>query len=116
MISSMVSSIQGHILEITLRHDASRVIQYLLQHGNVQQRQQIISELVHKASEICKTPYGHFAFLKAISYCTESADRKKLCSSLAGHFVALGGNIIGARTVGKNPLKFELFCLTYAFA
>lgn len=101
----MVASIQNHILEITLRHDASRVIQYLLQHGNMQHRQQIIAELVQKASEICKTPYGHFAFLKAISYCTDATDRKKLCSSLAGHFVALGGNIIGARTVGKHVVN-----------
>ena len=99
----MVGSIEGRILEITLRHDASRVIQYLLQYGNAKQRQQIVSELVQKASEICKTPYGHFAFLKAITYCTDATDRKKLCSSLAGHFVALGVNIIGARTVGKLP-------------
>ena len=105
----MVSSIKGRILEITLRHDASRVIQYLLQHGTAQQRQQVVSELVQKASEICKTPYGHFAFLKAITYCTDFADRKKLCSSLAGHFVALGGNVIGARTVGKTII-FCTFC------
>ena len=95
----MLKSIQGRIVEITLRHDASRIIQYLLQHGNSTQKQLIISELVLKAVEISKTPYGHFAILKAINYCTDASDRKKLLHCMAGHFVAVGTNVIGARTV-----------------
>jgi pumilio family protein 6 len=96
-----MNSVKGHIVEITLRHDASRVIQYLLQFGNQAQQHAVLTELVVKAVEICKTPYGHFVVLKAVSYCTDNADRKKLMHCLAGHFVAIGGNVIGARTVGK---------------
>jgi pumilio homology domain family member 6 len=97
----MVSNVQGRIVEITLRHDASRVIQYLLQFGDAAQRQKVLSELITKAVEICKTPYGHFTVLKAIAYCTDAGDRKKLATCLSGHFVAVGCNAIGARTVGK---------------
>lgn len=100
LITSMIASVQTRIVEITLRHDASRVIQYLLQFSTPTQRLAILAELIVKAVEICKTPYGHFTVLKAISYCTNMADRKKLVSCLSGHFVAVGCNVIGARTVG----------------
>ena len=46
-----------------------------------------------------KTPYGHFTILKAIGYCTSKADQKLIVKSLAGHFVSLGTNVIGARIV-----------------
>ena len=88
-------------MQVTLRHDASRIIQYLLQSGSGAQRQAIVAELVTKAVEISKTPYGHFSILKAITYCTDPVDRKKLLACLSGHFVAVGSNVIGARTVGK---------------
>lgn len=103
LVDTMLASITGRIVEITLRHDASRVIQYLVQHSSPAQRQKIVAELVTKAVEICKTPYGHFAVLKAITYCTDPVDRKKLLSCLNGHFVAVGSNVVGARTVGNPP-------------
>lgn len=49
--------------------------------------------------QIAKTPYGHFVVLKAITYCTEEAERTLINNSLRGHFVSLGTNVIGARTV-----------------
>lgn len=69
--------------------------------------------------QIAKTPYGHFVILKAITYCTTDADRMTICNALRGHFVALGTNVIGARTVESilqifpkkliTPLKAEFY-------
>lgn len=50
-------------------------------------------------AQIAKTPYGHFVVLKAITYCTGPAEQKQIISGLTGHFVAIGTNVIGARTV-----------------
>jgi pumilio family protein 6 len=99
LIDKLLSSIRGHVLQVTLRHDVSRIVQCILQFGNDAQRSIVVSEMAPKLFEICKTPYGHFAVLKAITYCTVAQDQKKITSALAGHFVALGTNVIGARTV-----------------
>lgn len=37
--------------------------------------------------------------LKAVTYCTEESERTLINNSLRGHFVSLGTNVIGARTV-----------------
>jgi hypothetical protein len=34
-----------------------------------------------------------------VTYCTEEAERTLINNSLRGHFVSLGTNVIGARTV-----------------
>lgn len=95
----MVDQFKDHILAVTLRHDASRIVQTVLQFGTVEQKETIMHSLCQKASEIAKTPYGHFTILKAITYCTRPADQRKLAAALKGHFVSLGGNVIGSRTV-----------------
>ena len=56
-------------------------------------------ELLPKLLDVAKTPYGHFTVLKAIIYCDVKDDQKQIAAALAGHFVALGTNVIGARTV-----------------
>lgn len=103
----MIKQMLGKVVEVTLRHDASRFVQTIFQFGNVSQRKEILEELCSKLFEIAKTPYGHFAVLRAITYCKDKAEQKKIASSMSGHFVALGTNVIGARTV-------ELIMHTYA--
>lgn len=103
----MIKQMLGKVVEVTLRHDASRFVQTIFQFGNVSQRKDILEELCSKLFEIAKTPYGHFAVLRAVTYCKDKAEQKKIASSMTGHFVALGTNVIGARAV-------ELIMHTYA--
>jgi hypothetical protein len=119
LLVTMANQMAGHVLQVTLRHDASRITQCLLQFGTAQQKQQVLQELLAKAFEISKTPYGHFTILKAISYCTSPEDQKRIAHAFQGHFVALGTNVIGARTVESicslyppkltRPLRAEFF-------
>ena len=44
-IVNMLSSIQGQIHQVALRHDTSRVVQTILQFGSIEQRQKVLSEL-----------------------------------------------------------------------
>jgi pumilio family protein 6 len=99
IIDQMLKQMTGNVLQVTLRHDASRMVQSIFQFGTIAQRKPILDELVIKLVEIAKTPYGHFAILKAITHCTEGYEQKKILQSLNGHFVSLGTNVIGARTV-----------------
>ncbi len=99
LVADMVKNIKTHIIDVTLRHDASRMVQTILQFGNNQQKDLVLAELHEKMFEIAKSPYGHFVILKAITYCNEQPAMKKIVSSLQKHFVSLGTHVIGARTV-----------------
>ena len=74
VINGLAKNISSHILQVTLRHDASRIVQCILQYGNSQQRKAVLKELAPRLYEVAKTPYGHFAVLKALTYCPEGYD------------------------------------------
>ena len=48
------------LVQITLRHDVSRIVQCIIQYGKPEQRTAILAEFVGKIVEMSKTPYGHF--------------------------------------------------------
>jgi pumilio family protein 6 len=100
ILNNLLTSISNHIIDISLRHDASRIIQTIIQYGNDSQREIILKELLPKFYEISKAPYGHFTILKLITYCGNKTEfMKKIISGLKNHFVTLGVHVIGARIV-----------------
>ena len=44
-IKKMMTEMTGKVLKVTLRHDASRMVQSILQFGNVAQKTVILKEL-----------------------------------------------------------------------
>jgi pumilio family protein 6 len=90
ILNVILNEMKSRILQVTLRHDASRIVQCLLQFGNEDQRGAILNELLKKSADISKTPYGHFTILKAISYCTKKEEQEAILKSLSGHFLSLG--------------------------
>ena len=68
LVEEMAKKMEGHILQVTLRHDASRIVESILQFGTEVQRKKILEELASKLVEIAKTPYGHFVVLKVSNY------------------------------------------------
>lgn len=125
IVKEMVKQMQAHVMDVTLRHDASRIVQAILQFGNTAQQDGIIAELQAKLSDVSKTPYGHFVVLKAINYCTEKPQMKKITQGLQGLFVSLGTHVIGARVVETilqlyptqvtRSLKAEFYGKVFAF-
>ena len=43
---------QGHILQVTLKHDASRIVQSILQFGTLEERKKILEELITNIVEV----------------------------------------------------------------
>jgi pumilio family protein 6 len=100
ILTNLLNSISNHIIDVSLRHDASRIIQTIIQYGNDSQREIILKELLPKFYEISKAPYGHFTILKLITYCGNKNEfMKKIITGLKSHFVTLGVHVIGARIV-----------------
>ncbi len=52
MITLMAKKIFGNILQVTLRHDASRMVQCIIQFGTDEQRRQILAEMNTKIYEV----------------------------------------------------------------
>jgi pumilio homology domain family member 6 len=52
LIGSIVSKMKGNILQVTLRHDASRAVQCILQFGTIAQRWQILNEMSARLCEV----------------------------------------------------------------
>lgn len=75
MTEQLMELLRGKVHEIALQHDASRVVQALLQFGNNEERKEVMEELC-KASlfELAKNQYAHFVMLKSIKYCVTSDD------------------------------------------
>ena len=83
LMDQVMALIVGKIPEISLQHDASRVVQAAIQFGSTEQRQVILDELIAPPSdkndssnnnntslpELAKIQYAHFLVLKLIKYC-----------------------------------------------
>jgi pumilio family protein 6 len=71
MVTDLMNLIEGKMHEISLQHDASRVVQAALQFGNLEQRIQVVTELCKSGQfpELCRVQYSHFVVLKMIKYC-----------------------------------------------
>ena len=52
LIVSIMAKMRGNILQVTLRHDASRAVQCVLQFGTLAQRKEILTEMGDRISEV----------------------------------------------------------------
>jgi len=84
-----------------MQHDASRVVQAVLQYGTPEQRLEVVKELAsadvagsgkkgsctNSLAELCKVQYAHFAVLKIIKYCYKEKECVKIVVKVRKHFV-----------------------------
>ena len=96
LVANMATQIKGRVLDVTLRHDASRIVQSIFQFGSKQHRSEVLDELLSKVVELGKSSYGHFVILKALAVCDSGPEQKKISAAMQGHFLSLGTNVIGA--------------------
>ncbi|KAJ3009044.1 UNVERIFIED_CONTAM: pumilio domain member 6 [Siphonaria sp. JEL0065] len=68
-MEELMGLITGKIQEVTFRHDAARVIQSALKHGNSAQREIIAEELKGKYAILACSQYGRFIVSKILNMC-----------------------------------------------
>ncbi|KAI9914165.1 hypothetical protein PsorP6_005652 [Peronosclerospora sorghi] len=98
LVQELYTLVKGKVHAIAAKHDASRVIQSLLQHGKPEHRSQIVLEMKDHVVEVAKMQYGCFLVQKMIRYGSE-ADRAALVKCLTGHVVQLGTHHIAAQVL-----------------
>ena len=53
VVNDMAKQVDQHILAVTLRHDASRAVQSIIQFGTVAQRTKVLADIKDKLHEVC---------------------------------------------------------------
>lgn len=56
LMNKIAERVKGKILQITLRHDVSRIVQSIVQFGSNELRSSIVKEISNKVLDISKTP------------------------------------------------------------
>ena len=84
IVKELFNVVQGHVVDITFKHDASRVIQAAFKFGNEHERDIILSELKGRIVELSKSTYGKFLVLKMLSH-GNASHRELILSELQGN-------------------------------
>ncbi|KAI9500060.1 Pumilio y domain member 6 [Coemansia spiralis] len=86
-MGKMMELLRGHIHEITLKHDTSRVIQTCLKHGTMEERGEIAKELSGHYVELSKSVYGRHIVIRLLKYHPPS--RREIIGSFKGSVAKL---------------------------
>lgn len=109
MTNELMDILRGKFSEVAMQHDASRIVQAVIQYGTAQQRLEVVKEISDggNMSELCKIQYAHFAVLKIIKYCFKQKDCVQIVvKALKGKISKLAVHAVGARVV---ELLFSTF-------
>jgi len=98
LVLEVLKLITGRVMDVVMRHDASRVVQACLKHGNAAQRESVCKELSGKALELTKAKHGHQLIEKMLHY-GSPAVRLQLHKELKGHMARLMTHNIGALVI-----------------
>ncbi|KAG7401614.1 hypothetical protein PHYBOEH_000146 [Phytophthora boehmeriae] len=98
LVDELYTLVKGKIYDVAAKHDASRVIQSLMQHGKPEHRSQIVLEMKEHLIEVSKMQYGCFLVQKMIRY-GSTADRAAIVKCLTGNVVQVGTHNIAANVL-----------------
>ncbi|GMF15885.1 unnamed protein product [Phytophthora fragariaefolia] len=98
LVEELYTLVKGKIYDVAAKHDASRVIQSLMQHGKPEHRSQIVLEMKEHLIDVAKMQYGCFLVQKMIRYGSVD-DRAAIVKCLTGHVVQVGTHNIAANVL-----------------
>jgi hypothetical protein len=105
LMERVMRLIRGKVNEISLQHDASRVVQAAVQFGSAEQRKEILLEICEEPAaliELSKIRYAHFLSLKLIKCCARDNSCVKLIVKVR-------------RLLEQRSFRPFLFCLSNGF-
>lgn len=77
-IRQMYDEVKGTIAELSTNHHMSRVIQFMLAHGDKEITGKVAVELEGKILELCESTFGHFIVKKMIENASKDKEKEKL--------------------------------------
>ncbi len=96
----LYSLIKGKLHQIAVKHDAARVVQAALKHGNKAQQEAYITELLEYLLEFSKVQYAHFIVLRLLDVTVAlPAERKRVLKVFANKAHTLATHAVGAKVL-----------------
>eukprot|EP01134_Creolimax_fragrantissima_P002389 CFRG2389T1 len=83
-VGEMVKLLEGQMLDVIFRHDATRIIQSMVQFGSVEQRAVVFGELKGSFVELMTNTYSKFLVNKMLDYGTPE-QREEIIKSMYGN-------------------------------
>jgi len=118
-VNRMAERVRGHAVAIAMKHDGSRIIQFILQYTSGKEFKGMFEELSSGILQMSTSPYGHFVVLKMLPRCEGEVAQKKMAASLRGKFSSLATSSFGAQVAetmlqtfpvdATKALKSELY-------
>ena len=92
LVGELLDLIRGHVYEVVVKHDASRIVQCALKFGTAEQRREMCAELNgHYAELAMATKYSQYLVMRALKYGDKQVraeiigDIKKFVRKMAKH-------------------------------
>jgi pumilio family protein 6 len=96
LCTELYDMLKGKLMEVAMQHDASRMVQAILQFGSKEERLEAVRELCANdkeqnvnLAELCKIQYAHFVVLKMIKYCGRDEECVRLIVKVSSSYVDL---------------------------
>ena len=86
---------------IAMKHDASRVMQSIMQHGADDQRNKVLEAIGSKFVPLAKSKYGHQLVAKCLRYGSKEL-KEKILKEFRGNVVRLATHHLGALTLEEG--------------
>ncbi|CAM9839094.1 unnamed protein product, partial [Ectocarpus fasciculatus] len=99
LVQELLQLIKGKVMDIALKHDASRVVQTALQFGNQEERLSILTEIEGNIAQLSQLTYAHFIVLRLFKEIKGAEEQKRVAKTFRGQTVKLATHAIGARVV-----------------
>ncbi|CAM9660120.1 unnamed protein product, partial [Sphacelaria rigidula] len=99
LVQELLHIIKGKVLAISMKHDASRVVQTAIQFGSQQERLSILAELESHLVELSQLTYAHFIVLRLFKESKGKDEQKRVAKAFKGQTVKLATHAIGARVI-----------------
>ena len=98
LVAEVVKLFKGKVMEVILRHDASRVVQGCLKFGSPAEKAALFGEMKDSILYLTKAKHGHHLVERLLRY-GDSAARAGVLAELKGHMARLMTHNLGALVI-----------------
>ncbi|KAA1477859.1 ARM repeat-containing protein [Dentipellis sp. KUC8613] len=107
-VAELMKVISGKVQDIVFKHDASRIVQTVVKHGNQKQRDAVAVELKGRYKELAQNKYSKFLVTKLIRLCP--AHRLSIILEFRGQVLRLLLHREASRAIADT---YELYANAY---
>ncbi|KAK2463945.1 hypothetical protein APHAL10511_003996 [Amanita phalloides] len=107
-IRELMDVIRGHVKDMVLKHDASRIVQTVVKYGSQKERKEIAAELKGQFKDLAQSKYSKFLVTKLIRLCP--GHRNSILSEFQSHVLRL---LLHREASSVLADAFELYANAY---